>query len=116
MRTIKDFSKEVLAAYIEHQLFICNRFNSVVECLEAVERLLKIARLEQQVKELDGECTRLLELPNGQGVKQYLAVSQKGDRLDDQLNKLRSLPYFFELLPRYKDEIFKEIADVYVKG
>ena len=110
MRNIADFGKAALVAYIEESLFFCHRFSGTIECLEAVERSLEIARLEQQSRELHDECMRLLSLPAGRGVRRYLALSQKSDRLYEQLDQLRSLPYIPELLPGYKERILEEIS------
>lgn len=92
-RAIRDFSTEVLAAYIEFGLFCDFRFSSIVEALEAVERSLKILNLEEKITSIQKEMDSVRI-----GSPRWFELFREQNSLFDLELKLRKKPVFSVLL------------------
>lgn len=102
-RKIRDFSKEVLATYIERGMFVDSRFNSIEDTLDAIDRTLKIIKLEEEVKSLDPQ---LKDLPTGS--RDWFKAFGRQEALFAKQVTLTSLPHVFEMLPSYQEKLKRQ--------
>lgn len=106
-RKIRDFSKEVLAAYIERGVFVDVRFNSIEEALEAIDRTLKIIKLETEIDRLQSQLSTL-----STGSKKWFEVFEVIEALFAEVSPLRDLPYIFELTPSYQRRLAAQLGSI----